>query len=88
MSNGKKRKFKVPQPLRMLALLLALPAMFEACLVVYCTVMMFSDKGPIDHYWSCGVLIYLLQFLIAAVFALPFALCCIFLQAPWNDLDI
>ncbi|PZM83408.1 MAG: hypothetical protein DKT66_09640 [Candidatus Melainabacteria bacterium] len=88
MSSYPERKFKIPQPLRILAFLLALPSIFAVCVSAFCFVMMFADKGPVDHYWSCGFLVNGYFILKTAVFAIPFALCCCFLQAPWNDLDI
>lgn len=89
MSSYPKRKFKVSQPLRILAFVLALPSIFSVCLSLFYLVMAFADKGgPVDHYWSCGFLISGIFILKTGVFAIPFVLLCCFLQAPWNDLDI
>ena len=58
--------------------LCTLMALFQLGLTAYCVVMMDLDKGPVDHYWNCGVLIYGCQFLVASAIALP-----CFLLASW-----
>lgn len=42
------------------------------------------DRGPVDRYWNCGVLIYGVHFLVVSVVALlAFVAASSLLRRPW-----
>jgi hypothetical protein len=69
--------------------LMALLALLECCLSIFCTCGMIVDKGPVDHYWNCGVLIHGSLFLVWSAIAVSFLLTAkLLLKGEWWKLPI
>jgi len=59
--------------------------LYNGGLTVLCAIMLDVDRGPVDHYWNCGLVIHGVQFFVAVAASVIFwFLAKVLLRVNWS----